>query len=123
MKRVDLELSEFTRRAGSLLMSHSDAALDRGLEPGEQLLVRDGVDRYRLATVHDISFDLTDTYYRLELGAEIDADRAGMLLTEVPAAHATHPAAVGMSDVLALLQEARDMVAERSSYLASARRR
>ncbi|WP_017935780.1 hypothetical protein [Nocardioides sp. Iso805N] len=122
MKRVDLELSEFTRRAGSLLMSHTDAALDRGLEPGEQLLVRDGVERYRLATVHDISFDLTDTFYRLELGAEVDADRAEILLAEVPAAHPTHPATVGMSDVLALLQEARDMVAERS-YLANARRR
>ncbi|WGL51891.1 hypothetical protein P5P86_18295 [Nocardioides sp. BP30] len=119
MKRVDLELSEFTRRAGSLLVSHTDAGFDRGLEPGEQLLIRDGAQRYRLATVQDISFELTDTHYRLELGAEVDADRAGLLVEEAPAVRA---GGIGASEVIALLQEARDALAARP-YLAGARHR
>ena len=115
MERLDLELNAFTRRAGSVLVAHSETTLARGLEPGERVLVRDRGVGHRVATVRDISFDLTDTHYRLELGTAI-ADEDAALLTGEPQAAA---AAVELSDVLALLHEARALAAGRS-YLAGA---
>ena len=109
MERVDLELSDFTRRAGSVLLAHSDTGLGRGLEPEERVLVRDGVGGHRLATVRDVSFDLTDTHYRLELGAEVSPAEAQLLLSENPR---DERAAVALSDVLDLLREARRLSAE-----------
>lgn len=117
MQRVDLELSDFTRRAGSVLVAHSTTALDRGLEPGEQLLVRDGEGRHLLATVRDISFELTDTHYRLELGAPVAPAEVDLLLAGTARTDAGE--AVDLGDVLALLQHARSLAAERS-YLAGA---
>lgn len=76
MQALELELSEFTRRVGSLSVAHSTTALRRGLEPGESVLVRDGARGFYVATVRDISFGLTDTHYRLELGAPMDAATA-----------------------------------------------
>jgi hypothetical protein len=106
---LDLELSDFTRRAGSMLVAHSATALTRGLEPGEKVLVRDRGQHWR-ATVRDVSFDLTDTHYRLELGAAVDADEAGLLL----ASPCTDPtSAVDTADVLDLLRRARALIAER----------
>jgi hypothetical protein len=72
VQRVDLQLSEFSRRAGSVLVAHSSIGVQRGLEPGETVLVLDGTQRHWLATVRDISFDLTETFYRLELDEELD---------------------------------------------------
>lgn len=117
MERVDLELSAFTRRAGSVLVAHSDTTLGRGLEPGERVLVRDRGVGYRLATVRDISFELTDTHYRFELGAEVSTEEAALIACEPRAA----ASAVGLGDVLALLHEARALAAGRS-YLAGALR-
>ena len=112
MERIDLELSAFTRRAGSLLVAHSATTLARGLEPGERVLVHDRGHEvgYLTATVRDISFDLTDTHYRLELGARISADHAALLSGESRAT----AEAVEVSDILALLQAARALSAERS---------
>ena len=118
MERVDLELNAFTRRSGSVLVAHSATGLDRGLEPGERLLIRDG-EQHWVAAVHDISFDLTDTYYRMQLGARLDAAEAGLLLAE---ASRTGEDRVDLSDVMVLLREARSLTAERS-YLAGVRHR
>lgn len=115
MERLDLELSAFTRRAGSVLVAHSDTMLTRGLEPGERVLVRDRGVGCRTATVRDISFDLTDTHYRLELGAEVSAEEAALLAAE---SHASAEA-IDLGDVLALLHEARALAADRS-YIAGA---
>jgi len=115
VERVDLELSPFTRRAGSVLVAHSGTTLERGLEPGERVLIRDRGVGYRTATVRDISFDLTDTHYRLELGVEVSAAEASLLCAE---SH-TSAAAADLADVLALLHEARALAAERS-HLAGA---
>lgn len=113
MERLDLDLNEFTRRAASVQVAHSETALARGLEPGERVLVQDG-ERHLLATVRDISFDLTDTHYRLELGASVALDDVGLLLDEAPAS-----GPMGLDDVLGLLRDARQL-ASRHSYLADA---
>lgn len=118
VERVDLQLNAFTRRSGSVLVAHAATGLDRGLEPGEKLLIRDG-EQHWVATVHDISFDLTETYYRVQLGAPVDATEAGLLIAE-PAR--TGAERVDLSDVLALLREARSVRAERPC-LAGARHR
>lgn len=120
VERIDRELNEFTRRAGSVLVAHSTTTLGRGLEPGEKVLVRDR-GTHVLATVRDISFDLTDTHYRLELGAPVAADEVGLLLAEAPRFDGDGAdLGADLGDVLALLHEARALTAERS-YLANAR--
>ncbi len=83
MERLELELNAFSRRARSVEVAHTSTALGRGLEPGERVLVRDG-EEHLIATVRDISFDLTDTHYRLELGATVTSDDAAMLVAEGP---------------------------------------
>lgn len=109
MERVDLQLNAFTRRSGSVLVAHAATGVGRGLEPGERLLIRDG-EQHWVATVHDISFDLTETYYRVQLGAQVDAAEAGLLIAEPARTAAEH---VDVGDVLALLREAGSVLAER----------
>lgn len=92
METLQLALSEFTRRSRSVLVAHRSTTLERGLEPGETVLIQDG-ETIRVAAVADISFDLTDTHYRLELGGE---------LTGAGSRHA-----VDTLEVVALLREAR----------------
>jgi len=113
VERLDLAVTAFSRRAGSVQLAHSATTLTRGLEPGERVLVRDG-EEHLIATVRDISFDLTDTHYRLELGATVARDDVDLLLAEKTA---TGPMDLG--DVLGLLREARELAARRS-YLAGA---
>lgn len=80
MELIDIELSEFTRRSRSVVLTHSAAGLARGLEYGERVLLHTGSE-YRAAVVADIDFDLEDTHYRLVLGgvvpAELAIERAG----------------------------------------------
>jgi hypothetical protein len=77
---IDIELSEFTRRSRSVVLTHSVAGLTRGLEYGERVLLCTGGE-YRAAVVADIDVDLEDTHYRLVLGgvvpAELALERAG----------------------------------------------
>ncbi|MCA1983185.1 hypothetical protein [Nocardioides nematodiphilus] len=113
MERLDLDLNAFSRRAGSMEVAHSTTRLARGLEPGERVLVRDG-EEYLIATVRDISFDLTDTHYRLELGAAVTHDDVAMLLAETSGS-----GPIDLSAVLGLLRDARHL-ASRRSYLADA---
>lgn len=123
MQTLELELSEFTRRAGSLLVSHTTTSLSRGLEPGESVLVRDGQAFY-LATVHDISFDLTDTHYRLELGAPMDAAEVVAVRREALVADAGDtPSRVDIPELLALLRAARPLAPARRPALPHVARR
>jgi hypothetical protein len=113
VQTLELELSEFTRRAGSLLVAHTTTSLSRGLEPGESVLVRDGARGFYIATVRDISFDLTETHYRLELGAPMDAAevlgaRRDALVSDARDAHSR----VDIPELLALLRAARPLAPE-----------
>lgn len=75
MELIVTELSEFTRRSRSLMVSHDDTDLSRGLEYGERVLINsDG--EYRTAVVVDIDFDLHDTHYRLVLGGRVPVELA-----------------------------------------------
>jgi len=86
METIELTLSEFSRRSRSVLVEHSTTTLGRGLDHGETVLVRDG-ETYRSASVADVTFELTDTHYRLELGPVIsetelyDAELRALLRT------------------------------------------
>lgn len=102
METLQLALSEFTKRSRSVLVAHGATTLDRGLEPGETVLIRDG-ESLRAATVADVTFELTDTHYRLELGRELDAAESAAL---AGAARSASPA-VDTLELVALLREAR----------------
>ncbi len=75
MELIEIELSEFSRRSRSVVVTHSSTELSRGLEYGERVLVLDG-DGYRVAVVADIDFELADTTYRLVLGGRVSEEMA-----------------------------------------------
>jgi hypothetical protein len=93
METLELTLTEFTRRSGSVLVKHGATSLRRGLEQGETVLVRDGAS-YRTATVADVTFELTDTHYRLVLGP---------VISEAEAFTARRDAFLGATDALGRL--------------------
>lgn len=74
MELIAIELSEFTRRSRSLVVSHADSGLRRGLEFGERVILHTGGDEYRTAVVADVDFSLEDTHYRLILGGRVPAE-------------------------------------------------
>lgn len=93
MELIDIELSEFTRRSRSVVLTHSATGLGRGLEYGERVLLQTG-DEYRTAVVADIDFQPTDTHYRLVLGglvpAELARERAGVATPAVSGEVSVH---------------------------------
>ena len=103
MELIDIELSEFTRRSRSVVLTHSASGLDRGLEYGERVLLHTG-DEYRSAVVADIDFDLEDTHYRLILGGRVPAELA------LERAGATSPSVTGrvsVHDIAGMLADAQ----------------
>jgi len=76
MEAIDVELGDFALRRRSLLVSHARAALARGLEPGEQVVLHDRVRGCWTARVADLDFEPTDTVYRLEIGSRPSAQEA-----------------------------------------------
>ncbi|MCW2857735.1 MAG: hypothetical protein JWR52_3350 [Marmoricola sp.] len=108
MELIEIELSEFTRRSRSFVVTHRGAALTRGLEYGERVLVRDH-DGYRTAVVADIDFDVDDTSYRLVLGGPVSDEMAevhliGDVEPSVPRAAPSVPAPrVSIDDIADLL--------------------
>ena len=120
MEQITVSLSPFTRRSRSLAVSHVDQGLTRGLEPGEHLLVHDPVtDEHFTAVVADIHFELTDTGYRLQLGARITAAEAAEWLAPVDAGEDR----LTTRDMIDLLAELRRNEREVSAALAELRAR
>ena len=77
MQQIRATLAPFTLRSRSLLVSHVQAGLSQGLEPGQHVLVHDeSADLHHTAVVADIGFELEDTTYRLELRGRITAAEA-----------------------------------------------
>jgi hypothetical protein len=96
MELINIELSEFTRRSRSVVLTHNSAGLSRGLEYGERVLLHtDG--EYRAAVVADIDLGLGDTHYRLVLGgvvpAELALERAGSPATTTSGRVSVHDVA------------------------------
>jgi len=104
MEAIDVELSDFTLRCRSLLLSHVATSLSRGLEPGEQVVLHDRVLGYYSARVADIGFDIGETLYRLQIGARLTEEEARERLlgaTDPP------PGRLTRSEILDLLAQLR----------------
>jgi len=105
MELIGIEMSELTRRSRSILLNHSDLALDRGLEPQEKVVLWDAVSGdYHSGTVADIDFSLDDTHYRLEIGIRLPEELALDRITGIPASSR----GLGTREVFALLRQLRD---------------
>jgi len=85
MEQIDLELGVFTLRSRSVPLRHSTSRLARGLEHGEQLVVRDVLTgSYYYAAVADVDLEPAETCYRLELGSRITSEEAAEWREPVP---------------------------------------
>ena len=103
MEQIVVALSPFTRRSRSLAVGHRAQELSRGLEPGELVLVHDPVaDEHFRAVVADVSFELEDTSYRLEIGGRMTAGEAREWL--VPSTGDDH---LTTGEIVALLEQLR----------------
>jgi hypothetical protein len=73
-----LELDAPARVGGDreLLVAHSQTGLRRGLDHGETLVLRTADGELHAVRVVDMSFELTDTVYTLEVGARLPEDLA-----------------------------------------------
>jgi hypothetical protein len=76
MESIEVELSDFTLRRRSVVVSHAAADLTRGLEPGEQLLLHDAVRGHYSGHVADLDFGPTDTLYRVQVGVRLTHEEA-----------------------------------------------
>lgn len=111
MEQIVVELSPFTRRARSILVSHVAQGLDHGLEPGEHVIVHDPLaDDHTSAVVADVQFELDDTCYRLELGGRITAEEASEWIA--PPADDDRLTTRDLIDLLAELRRSERDVAE-----------
>jgi hypothetical protein len=118
METIDVALNDFALRCRSLLVSHISAALPRGLEPGEQVLLHDRRRGWFTGHVANISFEPADTVYRVKMGVRLTDDEAR------ERRRATAESQVGslsQQDVLDLLGELR--AASRTIPVAVPRRR
>jgi hypothetical protein len=104
MEIIDVELSDFTLRSRSMLVSHVSSALTRGLEPGEQVVLRDRVRGHFSAHVADIGFEPADTLYRVRIGVRLTAEEAG---ERVRRGTASAVGSLSKQDVLDLLGDLR----------------
>lgn len=102
MELLEVVHTQFTRRARSVVVAHSTTGLDRGLEPGEEVVVRDETGELSAAHVSDLDFDLDDTYYRLTIGGRLPLETAHRALADELSA---------TDRVVALLGEARTLEA------------
>lgn len=119
MEQILVTLSPFTRRSRSLAVSHRSQELERGLEPGEHVVVHDAAtDEYVSAVVADVDFELDDTSYRLELGGRITAAEA-----EEWTAPASDDDRLTTRDIVDLLAELRRSERDVSAALADLRAR
>ncbi|GAA1528679.1 (2,3-dihydroxybenzoyl)adenylate synthase [Nocardioides humi] len=119
MEQIVVALSPFTRRSRSLALGHAGLGLDRGLEPGEHLVLHDPVaDEHFTAVVADIAFELADTSYRIEIGTRITAAEAVECV-----APPTDGERLTTRDIVALLTELRRSERDVADALADLRAR
>ncbi|MDP3890104.1 hypothetical protein [Nocardioides sp.] len=111
MQLIDVELSELTLRRRSVPVSHYSAGLAAALEPGDPVVLRDSTGEYYSATVADLSFDLADTHYRLEIGVRLPEEIALDRLAGFPAAFESE----ALQELLELIGQARGATVTPSS--------
>ena len=73
-----IEVAELARGrdAGTVVVAHSETTLRRGLEFGEEVVVREAGADFHAAVVVEIAFELDDTLYTLILGTRLPPDLA-----------------------------------------------
>jgi hypothetical protein len=111
---IDVEISEFTRRSRSFLVTHQATGLTRGLEYGERVLVHTGED-YRTAVVADIDHDREHAYYRLVLGGQVPPGLALDRMREGSPRLSGRVSVHDVSEVLAHAHEGRRIPTQRRS--------
>ncbi|CAM3322811.1 hypothetical protein NODU109028_11510 [Nocardioides dubius] len=105
MELIGIEMSELTRRSRSLLLNHSDLALERGLDIGERVVLWDSVScDYFSGLVADVDFSLEDTHYRFEIGIRLPEELALDRITGMPSTSRV----LEPQDVVTLLQQLRE---------------
>lgn len=117
MESIEVTLSAFTLRSGSLAVAHREAGLTRGLEDGEHVVLHDAGGEWHAASVADIDFTLDDTIYRLEIGARLSDEAARARLSTDGADTAGRP--VTTQDLLGLLGGLRTSSAALSAGIAA----
>lgn len=111
MEQIELQLSEFTLRSRSVAVSHVAASLQRGLELGEPLVVRDtSRGRFFAAVVADVDFELSDTVYRIELGSRLAAEEASDWLAPATAPESDEFTTRQILELLGELNRSRRMM-------------
>lgn len=77
MELIGIEMSDFTRRARSILLNHADLALDIMLDEGERVVLWDSISGdYHSGTVVDVHLDGTAVQYRMEVGIRLPEELA-----------------------------------------------
>ncbi len=101
MELIDVPgtVAELGIDASWIRLAHSSTHLDRGLEPGEEVVLADANGALREAVVVDLDFELADTIYVLSLGGQI---REG--------GTAADGSALSVESVTALLAELREQL-------------
>jgi hypothetical protein len=98
-----IELREHgVRRGDSVEVRHTVTSLRRGLDHGEQLVVRTADGEYHSATVSGLDFKPEDTVYTLAVGTRLPADLVAERLTGVNLS----PDHEGLHEVADMLGEA-----------------
>ncbi|MBM7516378.1 hypothetical protein [Nocardioides nitrophenolicus] len=117
MEQIVVALSPFTRRSRSLAVGHVGAGLRCGLEPGQHVVVHDPeADEHFTAVVADVTYELADTTYRIEIGTRITAAEAAECLAPPPLDDR-----LTTQDIVALLAELRRSERDVSAALADLR--
>lgn len=107
MELLDIELTSFERRARTTVVAHGDTTLERGLEPGESVVLRDADGTCWSAFVADLDFDLENTRYRFTLEEAVALEVEHLALAAALVARGDE----GVARVEALLHEARGLAA------------
>lgn len=108
VQTLEVELPDFVLRRRSLQVSHvASGSLERGLEPGELVLLHDRVRGFWAARVADLDFELADTVYRLDIGVRLSAAEASELA--LGRREAAAPGPVSKQELLDLLGRLRGL--------------
>ncbi len=115
MELITLRVPEDSFRSQELFVAHSDVSLERGLEPGERIVVQDARSGGAYAaTVAGIDYLLEDTVYTLRLRGRLPHGVAARVPTSALSR------SVDVVDVLGMLAELKPQLAEADLVTAGA---
>lgn len=82
MELIAVPITTLVRRSRSVLVHHGDQALARGLELDERVVLYDELTgEFFSGSVADVTFELEDTDYRIEIGVRLPDELALERLT------------------------------------------